>query len=66
MKGCKFTMLKGIHVSIALLTLGFVTIMLWPRENNPFLTAFFLAQHRFRHPSSGALEGIQRRSINQF
>ncbi|KAK9011816.1 hypothetical protein V6N11_039896 [Hibiscus sabdariffa] len=55
MKGCKFTMLKGIHVSIALLTLGFVTIMLWPRENNPFLTAFFLAQHRFRHPSSDVL-----------
>ncbi|KAE8669509.1 hypothetical protein F3Y22_tig00112231pilonHSYRG00116 [Hibiscus syriacus] len=51
--GCKFTILKGIHVSFALLTLGFVTIILWPWKNN--FSTFLLAQQRFRHPSSDVL-----------
>ncbi|KAK8357565.1 hypothetical protein V6Z11_A05G428400 [Gossypium hirsutum] len=55
MKGCKFNILKGIHVSIALLTLCFLVIMLSPWKNNPFLTTLLLAQQRFRQPSSDLL-----------
>lgn len=55
MKGCKFNILKGIHVSIALLTLCFFVIMLSPWKNNPFLTTLLLAQQRFRQPSSDLL-----------
>lgn len=51
-KGCNFHILKGTHVSIALLTLGFVTIMLWGWEKNPFLTTLLLAEQSFRLPSS--------------
>ncbi|KAK6287272.1 hypothetical protein POUND7_013451 [Theobroma cacao] len=52
MKGCNFNILKGTHVSIALLTLGFVTVMLWAWEKNPFLATLLLAQQNFRLPSS--------------
>ncbi|XP_022774755.1 protein trichome birefringence-like 14 isoform X2 [Durio zibethinus] len=52
MKGCNFHILKGTHVSVALLTLGFVTIMLWAWEKNPLLATLLLAQQSFRFPSS--------------
>lgn len=53
MKGCNFHILKGTHVSIGLLTLGFLFVMLWGWEKNPFLTTLLLAQQSFRLPSSG-------------
>ncbi|XVF61038.1 hypothetical protein PTKIN_Ptkin08bG0096300 [Pterospermum kingtungense] len=62
MKVCNFLILKGTHVSIALLTLGFVSVMLWAWEKNPFLTTLLLAQQSFRLPSSGFLVDVPSNS----